>query len=78
MLLSDVVMPDMNGRELYEKVSAIRSETRVLFTSGYTDDVIARHGILERDYHYLQKPFDTNTLIAKVREVLESPVSMAP
>jgi PAS domain S-box-containing protein len=71
MLLTDVVMPGMNGKELKERISAIIPEIRVLFMSGYTADVIAYHGVIEEDVQYLQKPFSVKTLAAKVREVLE-------
>jgi len=73
LLLTDVIMPDMNGRDLYERITKLREGVRVLFTSGYTDDVIARHGILERGFHFLQKPFDTASLLREVRDALESP-----
>ena len=71
LLLTDVVMPGMNGKELKERIAAIIPEIRVLFMSGYTADVIACHGVIEEDVQYLQKPFSVKTLAAKVREVLE-------
>ncbi len=71
LLLTDVVMPGMNGKELKERITVIIPEIRVLFMSGYTADVIACHGVIEEDVQYLQKPFSVKTLAAKVREVLE-------
>jgi len=71
LLLSDVVMPKMCGRELREHVAAIRPNTRVIFTSGYTDDAIVRHGVLRAESDFLQKPFTVDALLKKVREVLD-------
>ncbi len=72
LLLTDVIMPRMNGRELAEKVKAIHPETTVLFMSGYTDDIISKHGVLEKDVHFLNKPFTPSILAMKIREILES------
>jgi PAS domain S-box-containing protein len=70
MLLTDVVMPGMSGRELARHISARRPQIRVLFMSGYTDNVIAQGGMLEEGISFLQKPFTPSVLIHKVREVL--------
>lgn len=70
LLLTDVVMPKMNGKELSEKIKALHPETAVLFMSGYTDDIIAHHGILEETINFIGKPFSPSTLAIKVREVL--------
>jgi PAS domain S-box-containing protein len=70
MLLTDVIMPDMNGKELHERLRADYPGLRVLFMSGYTDDVIAHHGMLEEGVSFIQKPFSINGLTEKIREVL--------
>ena len=71
LVMTDVVMPGMNGRELAAKLLALHPHLKRLFTSGYTADVIAHHGVLEEGVHFLQKPFAIGDLTAKVREVLE-------
>ena len=71
LLLTDVIMPGMNGQELYEKLKSLYPELRVIFMSGYTNDVIAHHGILEEGMHFIQKPFSINLLTDKVRSVLD-------
>jgi PAS domain S-box-containing protein len=70
LMLTDVIMPDMNGKELYEAVHAFRPDVRVLYMSGYTGDVIANHGILDDKVHFLQKPFSVHDLTQKIREIL--------
>ena len=70
LLLTDVIMPEMNGRDLAAKLLSIYPATKCLFMSGYTADVIAEHGILEEGVFFIQKPFSTKELAAKVREVL--------
>jgi two-component system cell cycle sensor histidine kinase/response regulator CckA len=72
LLLSDVVMPQMSGPELAKRLAASRPEMRVLCMSGYTDDSIVRHGVLEAHLAYLQKPITPETLTTRVREVLQS------
>ena len=70
VLLTDVVMPEMNGRLLADRLLELHPHLRCLFMSGYTADVIAHHGVLDEGVHFLQKPFSTATLAAKLREVL--------
>jgi PAS domain S-box-containing protein len=72
LLISDVIMPRVGGRELAERLGAARPAMRVLFVSGFTDDTIARHGVLEEGVAFLQKPFTLETLSQKVREILDS------
>ena len=72
LLITDVIMPEMNGRELTEQLQTIFPTIKYLFMSGYTADVIARSGVLERGVHFIQKPFAQNDLAVKIREVLDS------
>jgi PAS domain S-box-containing protein len=72
LLIADVVMPGMNGKELRERLTAKLPALKSLFMSGYTADVISYHGILAPEVQFLQKPFTIRTLTAKVRQVLES------
>ena len=71
LLLSDVVMPNMSGQELGAKVANLSPQTKVIFTSGHTDDAIVRHGVYRSDSDFIQKPFTLNALLGKVREVLD-------
>lgn len=72
VLITDVVMPKMGGRELAARLRQVTPGIRVLFVSGYADSVVLHHGILEADTHFLQKPFTVEQLGRKVREVLEA------
>jgi PAS domain S-box-containing protein len=71
MILTDVVMPQMSGPKLVERLKALCPDVRVVYMSGYTDDVIARHGIISAETEFLQKPFTLDSLAAKVRSVLD-------
>ena len=71
LILTDVVMAEMNGKELFEKVTEKYPAVKVLYMSGYTDNVIAHHGVLERNVQFIQKPFTVEGLSVKVREVLD-------
>jgi CheY-like chemotaxis protein len=72
LLLTDVVMPEMNGRDLAKNILSIFPGIKRLFMSGYTADVITHHGVLEEGVHFIQKPFNMNILATKVREALDS------
>jgi PAS domain S-box-containing protein len=72
LLVTDVVMPQMSGPELAKRLAPIRPEMRVLFMSGYTDDSIVRHGVLEAGAAFVQKPITPSSLTRKVREVLDA------
>jgi PAS domain S-box-containing protein len=71
LLITDVVMPEMNGRELAEQLRVIRPNLKCLYMSGYTADAIAHHGILDEGLDFIQKPFGNDDLAAKVRHVLD-------
>ena len=70
ILITDVVMPEMNGRELVERLLAIQPGLKCLFMSGYTADVIANRGILDQGVNFIQKPFSVMELAVKVRDAL--------
>ena len=72
LLLTDVVMPDVNGRVLAERLSATSPSMRILFMSGYSDEAVYRHGEISPDASFIEKPFTDRTLARKIREVLEN------
>jgi PAS domain S-box-containing protein len=71
LLLTDVIMPDMNGKELSDKITAFYPKMSVLYMSGYTADIIANKGVICDNTNFIQKPFESHTLAAKVRKVLD-------
>lgn len=73
LLVTDVVMPQLSGRHLGEQLKAQRPELRILFMSGYTDDIVIQHGLEKDNISFLGKPFLPNTLVDKVRELLKRP-----
>jgi CheY-like chemotaxis protein len=74
LLVSDVIMPESTGAPLIERLRSARPGLRVLFMSGYTDDAILHHGVLEEGMPFLAKPFTPHALAQKVREVLDQAV----
>jgi len=78
MLITDVVMPHLSGPELATKLSAERTDLKILFISGYTDDTVFRHGVLEGGVAFLQKPFNLKALAQKIREVLSGQPATVP
>jgi PAS domain S-box-containing protein len=72
LLLTDIIMPNMNGKELYGELSKVQPGLKVLYMSGYTQEVIAHHGVLEEGLNFIQKPLTISTLTKKVKDVLES------
>jgi CheY-like chemotaxis protein len=78
LMLTDVVMPGMSGRDLAERLKPLRPGAAVVYMSGYTDDAIGQHGLLEAGTHFLQKPFTSQHLLLKCREVLGEPMASGP
>jgi DNA-binding NtrC family response regulator len=72
MVVTDVVMPAMGGNALVSQLKAARPEIKALFVSGYTDNAIVHHGILDSDVEFLQKPYTAESLLRKAREILDS------
>jgi DNA-binding NtrC family response regulator len=72
MLLADLIMPEMNGRDLSKEITALFPEIMCLFMSGYTKNVIAHQNVLDKGVHFIQKPFSMQNLAVKVREVMDT------
>lgn len=77
LLLTDVIMPHMGVKEFTGQLKALRSDIKILFTSGYTDDAIVHHGVLEPGVEFIEKPFRPATLVKKVRQVLDGAKKLA-
>jgi two-component system, cell cycle sensor histidine kinase and response regulator CckA len=71
LLITDVIMPDMNGKELHGQISQIHSSIKTLFMSGYPEDIISHHGVLDMGVNFIQKPFSLHDFVTKVRHVLD-------
>jgi FixJ family two-component response regulator len=76
-MVTDVVMPGMSGCELAERLASQRPDTKVLYLSGYTDNALLNHNMMDPTMAFLQKPFTTYALARKVREVLDTPTVLA-
>ncbi len=72
LLLTDIVMPRMNGKQLADKLIKEQASMKVLYVSGYTEDVIGQHGVLEPGLHFLSKPYRPKALLSKIKELLDS------
>jgi PAS domain S-box-containing protein len=72
LLITDVVLPEMNGRALAERLAKSQPDLKVLFMSGYTDDAVVRRGVLHQETHFIQKPFRPSQLLRKIREILDA------
>jgi two-component system, cell cycle sensor histidine kinase and response regulator CckA len=78
LLLTDVVMPGMNGRVLADRVAAIQPDSAVIFMSGYTDGIIAHHGVLEPGVAFIQKPATPVTIATRMRKLLATRANGGP
>jgi DNA-binding NtrC family response regulator len=72
LVLTDVIMPKMSGKELHNRMKIFAPKVKVLFMSGYTDDALVLHDVLDPDLSFLEKPFSPGRLTRKVREVLDN------
>jgi two-component system cell cycle sensor histidine kinase/response regulator CckA len=78
LIITDVVMPGLSGRQVAHEITTLHPEARVLFVSGYTNDAVVRHGIVQDKVHFLPKPFSPIALARKIRAVLDSPTPTEP
>jgi len=69
--MTDVIMPEMNGRDLAKNLLSLHPNIKRLFMSGYTADIIAHHGVIEDGVHFIQKPFPVQSLASKLRELFD-------
>ena len=72
LVLTDTIMPEMNGRELAVRLEAFYPSIKIIFMSGYTDVAIVKNGILKSEVHFIEKPFTSEKLLQKIREVLDN------
>ena len=75
LVVTDLVMPHMSGPVLIEKLRCLSPGVRVLYTSGYADDAVARHGDLDPEIPFIRKPFSSDTFLQTVREALDAPIA---
>jgi len=78
LLMTDVVMPMMNGRELAERLLKLHPEMKVLFTSGYTENIILHHGVVEKTINFIGKPYSFQALTSKIRDILDATGTLGP
>jgi two-component system, cell cycle sensor histidine kinase and response regulator CckA len=70
LLMTDVIMPEMNGRVLAERIQSLHPNLKCMYMSGYTGNIISKHGMMKHGVHFIQKPFSLKELALKIREVL--------
>jgi len=78
LMVTDVIMPNLGGKELADRMKIICPECKVLFMSGYTDDALANHGVIGKNLEFLEKPFSPSRFTLKVREILDKPSASLP
>jgi len=78
LMLTDVVMPKMCGRELVKQLAPLRPEMKVLYMSAYPEDIIGPRGVLDKDTHFIQKPYKMEVLLQKMRQMLDSSKNIEP
>jgi CheY-like chemotaxis protein len=71
LLITDVIMPDMNGQDLANQINGLCPNIKILFMSGYTANVIAHHGVLDKGVNFIQKPFSKKDIAVKIRKILD-------